>query len=146
MKLHAFIAALLMLSLLSGCNPSPKSSRGFRLPEGDAEKGQQAFTDLKCYSCHQVDGVKLPASTAFNLTLGGETRVVKTYGELVTSIINPSHIISPEYLAKMEDEKLSPMPAYNRQMTVEQMIDLVAFLESHYKLVQPEVAPNKYYP
>jgi hypothetical protein len=26
------------------------------------------------------------------------------------------------------------------------MIDLVAFLESHYKLVQPEVPPNKYYP
>ncbi len=115
-----------------------KSSRGFRLPDGDALKGKQAFVALKCNTCHSVDGVELPPPTQFNIRLGGETLQVKTYGQLVTSIINPSHIISRRYLDELKDAKESPMPNINREMTVEQMIDLVAFLQQHYKLVQPE--------
>jgi sulfur-oxidizing protein SoxX len=145
MKMHLFLAGLLMLSVLPGCNPSPKSSRGFQLPDGNAANGQQAFVDLKCNTCHKVAGVDLPAPSAFNLTLGGKTARVKTYGELVTSIINPSHVVSEPYKSQLEQAKLSPMPEFNCLMTVEQMIDLVAFLQPHYELVQPKVEPN-YYP
>lgn len=138
MKFYLVMAGLLMLSLLPGCDSGLKSSRGFRLPDGDADKGKAAFVELKCYTCHQVEGVAaLPAPTAFNLTLGGETARVKTYGELVTSIINPSHVISEPYRRQLTDAKLSPMPEFNRTMTVEQVIDLVAFLQPRYKLVEP---------
>lgn len=147
MKSHAvlLLVALVSCLALSGCDTSPKASRGFRLPDGDAEKGKQAFLDLKCNTCHKVQGVELPAPTAFNLTLGGETVRVKTYGDLVTSIIYPSHVISDQYKAQLTEAKLSPMPEYNRMMTVEQMIDLVAFLQPCYKVMPPEVAPA-YYP
>ena len=144
MKSLLLVAGVLMLSLLPGCDTGPKSSRGFRLPDGNTKKGQQAFLDLKCNTCHKVVDVELPPPTAFNLTLGGETIRVKTYGELVTSIINPSHVISEDYKAQLTDAKLSPMPEFNHQMTVEQVIDLVAFLQPHYKLAEPEIIPSHY--
>jgi hypothetical protein len=73
MKTLCILAAWLVVALISGCTPSPKSSRGFRLPDGDADKGRQAFLALKCHRCHKVEGVELPAPVSFNLTLGGET-------------------------------------------------------------------------
>jgi L-cysteine S-thiosulfotransferase len=124
-----------------GCGP--KSASGFRLPDGNQEHGQQAFIDLKCVSCHSVEGVNLKGNFiqgGLNVILGGETLMVRTYGELVTSIINPSHVISPKYKEQLKLEgKLSPMPEFNRSMTVEQMIDLVAFLQTHYRLPPPDV-------
>jgi mono/diheme cytochrome c family protein len=138
MKSPLILTGLLILAVMSGCDRGPKSPRGFRLPEGDAVKGQQAFIALKCYTCHKVEGVELPAPTAFSLTLGGESGRVKTYGELVTSVINPSHVLSEKYQKELTDTKESPMPTFNHVMTVEQMIDLVAFLQPRYKLVLPD--------
>jgi hypothetical protein len=72
------------------------------------------------------------------LDLGGEVLKVKTYGDLVTSIINPSHVISEEYLDKLPEIPgtlpESPMPDFTREMTVAEMVDLVAFLHSRYVL------------
>lgn len=141
MKLKSFLIIMLggwfALAVLSGCN-NPKSARGFRLPDGDADKGKQAFIQLKCNACHRVEGVELPPPGSFNLTLGGGTARVKTYGELVTSIINPSHVLSEKYKQQLTDARESPMPKFNNMMTVEQMIDLVAFLQSHYHVMAPE--------
>lgn len=138
MRIHIIVAGTLVLAFLTGCKPSPQSSRGFRLPDGDIERGREAFVALHCYSCHRVDGVELPAPTSFNLTLGGETQRVRTYGELVTSIIHPSHVISENYKQELTDANLSPMPEFNHVMTVKQMIDLVAFLQSRYELVEAD--------
>lgn len=135
------MSGLLALAALPGCDAGSKSAQGFRLPDGDAEKGKQAFLALKCNTCHKVEGVELPPPNAFNLTLGGETIRVKTYGELVTSIINPSHVLSEKYQQQLTDAKESPMPKFNNVMTVEQMIDLVAFLQKHYQVIVPEYAP-----
>lgn len=140
-KVILLLGGLLALAALPACDAGPKSPQGFRLPDGDAEKGKQAFLDLKCNICHKVEGVELPPPNAFNLTLGGETIRVKTYGELVTSIINPSHVLSEKYRQQLTDAKESPMPKFNQVMTVEQMIDLVAFLQQHYHVVVPEYAP-----
>jgi L-cysteine S-thiosulfotransferase len=141
MKSRLILMGGLMVALLSGCENSPKSSRGFRLPDGDAEKGKQAFLALQCYKCHKVAGAELPPPVSFNLTLGGETVRVRTYGELVTSIINPSHVLSEPYRKELAEAKVSPMPKYDHVMTVEQMIDLVAFLQSHYKVLEPTHEP-----
>lgn len=122
---------------LAGCGQ--KSTIGFRLPDGNAEKGKAAFVALKCISCHSVDGVEFAAKIAVEpaqVTIGGQVAHVKTYGELLTAIVNPLHRVSQE-MRKGGHEKISVMPEFNQEMTVEQMIDLVAFLQPHYQKLTP---------
>lgn len=129
----------LLLSIVTGCGP--KSGVGFHLPDGNSDRGKQAFLELKCTGCHSVQDVTFGTNQAgghLNLQLGAESLAVHTYGQLVTAIINPSHIISPRFKKQITMEgTLSPMPDFNKVMTVEQMIDLVAFLQPHYKLPPP---------
>ena len=141
-KKRWFILFVLLMILFLACDTGPKSGRGFRLPDGDSEKGKVAFVDLKCNECHVVKGVDLaPASGSSHVmvTLGGETYQIHTYGDLVTSIINPSHRITRGYPKEtVEQDGKSKMLNFNGTMTVQQMIDLVAFLQSHYSFVPPE--------
>ena len=81
----------------AGCQ-GPRSAAGFRLPPGDAHRGQAAFLELKCNQCHRVVGLALPGPTADpSVLLAGMVNRVKTDGELVTSIVNPSHRIVEGY-------------------------------------------------
>src|SRR5215475_2145201 len=94
--------ALVLLTTLAASCVNPRSSAGFRLPEGDVERGKAAFIELKCYTCHTVSGIDLALrgkeyAYLRSVVLGGETRRVRTYGELVTSIINPSHSLALGY-------------------------------------------------
>lgn len=130
--------------LLYGCAPDPGT--GFRLPAGDTERGLQAFVDLQCNACHVVEGLELTwhGDRHAEVVLGGEVTRVHTYGELVTSIINPSHRIAPGYADEqvtVNGESLMATAALNEVITVQQLVDLVAFLEAHY-----EVAPPAHYP
>jgi hypothetical protein len=132
--------------LLTSCGSSLTSSRGFRLPEGDADHGKTAFVALKCYACHTVNEVELPAPVASGerlVKLGGEVTRVRTYGDLVTSIIHPSYGLSDQFRSEpMADAKLSPMPEFREVMTVAQMIDLVAFLQPRYTIPEPVYGYN----
>lgn len=142
---------LLPLLALASCqDPAARMAKGFRLPEGNIEHGQAAFLDLNCQQCHTVAGANLPKSeapSAVTYELGGEVRKVKSYGELVTSIIQPQHVVAAEYLDKLKkDERpgtASPMPSFNDRMTVTQMTDIVTFLHSYYKKAPP---PGANYP
>jgi mono/diheme cytochrome c family protein len=131
------LTVVVLAAVLPGCDTGPKSGRGFRLPDGDIERGKAAFLALKCHTCHRVNGIALPepAPTAItNIVLGGEVTSIRTYGELVTSVINPAHGLAPGFKKEqLKDSKLSPMPEFNDVMTVRQMIDLVAFLQSRYR-------------
>lgn len=129
---------------LVACEPQ-KSARGFRLPDGNIHKGREAFVSMQCTACHTVAGENFPVPERFNILLGGETARIRTYGELVTSVINPSHIISARYLEELRQAKESPMTDFNETMTVSQMIDLVEFLQSRYELIVPEQR-MPYYP
>ncbi len=85
------------------------------------------------------------------VVLGGKVIRVKTYGELVTSIINPSHRISPQFAARSDPSlgEESPMPAakLNQVMTVQQLVDLVAYLQPAYEVLPPPTSPYpNYYP
>ena len=105
------LAGAAMLVLLPGCEPSPKSAQGFRLPDGNAEQGKAAFVKLQCQTCHTVPGVELPppsSKSPITVVLGGEVIRVRTYGDLVTSLINPSHVVSENYRKQLEG-KLSPI-------------------------------------
>jgi sulfur-oxidizing protein SoxX len=112
-------------------------------------KGGAAFIALKCYNYHTVSEVQLPkpeASTNLSVALGGEVIKVRTYGEFVTAVIHPSHDIARPLTKKEFKEGKSPMPEFNSVMTVQQMIDLVAFLQAHYEKLEPEPSSYHYYP
>jgi hypothetical protein len=136
-----FLTPLVLLFLiLASCDIGPNSGRGFSLPEGSVEAGRVTFVELECNSCHSVGDIERVAGREgpdINVKLGGRVGSVKTYGDLVTSVINPSHRISRGYkdqeLATGNNE--SKMVLYNDVMTVQQLVDLVTWLESNYEII-----------
>lgn len=135
----AFLLCLLVLAL-AGCERAGSSGAGFRLPEGNAEKGKTAFVALKCHTCHAVDGVELPTPDSkgpIHVVIGGEVGRVKTYEELVTAIIHPSADFTAKFNPdSIKEGKLSPMGEFNDLMNVSQMIDIVAFLQPRYRKLE----------
>ena len=128
--LAIYFTLFFSLLALASCDMGPDSSYGFTLPEGDPEYGQQFFVEFRCIDCHSVAGKEdeliAPEGIdrVMNVPLGGSTTRIATYGELVTSIINPSHKISEEYrMTPSVDEKQSMMRNYNSIMTVDELID-----------------------
>lgn len=143
------LLVLLHVALLAACTGDPRSARGFRLPDGDAAAGKQAFVDLRCYVCHPVRGVdaKFEGTSAASVPLGGKTARVKTYGELVTAIINPSHkfvLRVPPGLTAPGERSTMELAGLNERMTVQQLVDVVAFLQGIYEVVPPQYDPYAY--
>ncbi len=141
MKIIGTIFTAMMLLMLASCDYGPKSSRGFTLPDGNVEYGRQYFVEFRCIDCHTVagneDDMNAPEGIdpIMNVHLGGKTTQIKTYGELVTSIINPSHKVSEQYrMTPAPDAQQSMMRNYNSIMTVDELIDIVAFVQSQYEL------------
>lgn len=140
MRDHLILLAC--VGILNACTPGPESAMGFRLPEGSADRGEEAFVALRCHACHDVEGLQLEylGTGAALVTLGGEVGRVKTYGELVTSIINPSHRLAPGYPAEEISAggvSLMSLAYLNEVMTVQQLTDLVAFLQTRYDVRPP---------
>ncbi|MGY8694413.1 MAG: hypothetical protein ACKVGW_09485 [Verrucomicrobiia bacterium] len=80
-----------------------------------------------------------------HVVLGGEVTRVKTYGQLVTSIVKPSHVVKAQYREKYTDvEGNSMMPDFSEEMTVRQMIDIAEFLQARYEVVVPDHAYSEY--
>ena len=132
------VALLLVLATI-GCT-GRRSPSGFRLPPGNADAGKTAFVSLQCNTCHTVPGVDLPPATAMPtpVVLGGPTAMPPTDGDLTTDIILPSSHFARGYAASdVQVGAKSKMPDYTRQMTVGQLADLVAFLQSHYSVGVP---------
>ncbi len=143
MKFSLLLAGLALLSL-GACRtyPDQVSDLRFPVPTGDIARGQVAFQELGCVQCHSVKGVTLPrpgSTPPARVELGGELTHAKTYGDLVSSIINPQHVISERYLEQFppparRDVDSSPM-YMKPEMKVTQLIDIVAFLNSRYTLL-----------
>jgi L-cysteine S-thiosulfotransferase len=145
------IICLLILIFPVGCTPVKESGLGFRLPEGSVEQGKLAFVELNCIRCHSIKGEEDAVTRNLNrdvhVVLGGETTRVKTYGQLVTSVVFPDHIILPKYRADYTDrDGHSEMEDMTDKMTVKQLIDLVTYLETTYKVVPPANAYDMTYP
>ena len=137
-KLSSLILVSSFALLAAGCNQPGSSTTDFNLPEGDAEKGRQHFVALGCISCHTVRDIDLPdpeMEGPVSVMLGTRTRIT-SYGELVTSIVNPSHRLSPRYRKdEVSSDGESLMISNNDVMTVTQLTDLIAFLEPQYQKV-----------
>ncbi len=149
-KLTSYLGLFLLLcggALLTSCN---QEAQGFALPKGDIEQGKAAFTSLSCNECHSISEIAYKGGPDnLNIQLGGELPSKKTYGELVTSVINPSHKIASSSTRNndtpMTDAGGSKMKNYNYVMTVQELIDLVAFLQSEYKVEIPNRYSYPYY-
>lgn len=136
---------LLILLVFGACSEQGRPVRGFVLPEGDISQGEQVFVDFNCHGCHTIPDVDLPEpefEPPFMMPIGGKVYRVKNYGELLTAVVNPDHIISPKYIAMLEKAEreavISPMPYFGEEMTVAELIDLVEFLHAQYTRLQPE--------
>lgn len=135
------LAIIPLILLLGGCDEDRiMSERGFRLPDGDAAAGRETFLYMHCNQCHTIKGESLPRIAGFQpfVELGGTVTHVKTYGELVTAVINPSHKLAEGYPRDLvsEDGK-SKMYNYNGFMTVQELTDIVTFLQPYYDVVAP---------
>lgn len=84
---------------------------------------------MKCYSCHAIEipGEKLPPSRSKGAgpDLTGYSVLPNEY--LAESIIKPHTIVAaPGYVVK---EGRAAMGEYNHFLTVQELVDLVAFLK-----------------
>ena len=143
LKLARLQLASLILLVLTSCATHPDYATHFRFPIewGSIAEGKATFVDLECHQCHTVNGVDLApyeGESPAMLEPGGTTVYAKTYADLVTSIINPNHVVSDEYLDTLPRDArrgTTTMMSFQDQMTVAQLIDLVIFLNSRYVLM-----------
>ena len=141
MQLKGALVVLGVPAIVAAC--ASATLFGFPAEQGDSVAGRQAFIDHRCHQCHSIADERLPPLAGADrpiLELGGPTSVVRSYADLTTSIINPNHAISERYrdqqLLKTEIPVESPMPMPNLDtMTVRQLIDIVAFLDSRYRVM-----------
>lgn len=123
----------------TGTRPQARTAADSRwtlqLPEGDVTRGKTAYRDLWCHGCHVARGheKEFPApyaQPAIPVVLGMESQKPGRM-ELVNSLINPSHRIEPNFQKELvTNGQFSRMGDYNEIMTLQQLSDLVAFLES----------------
>jgi L-cysteine S-thiosulfotransferase len=98
---------------------------------------------LGCLSCHSIPDLDLPrpaAPSPVPVVLGGTVNHLPTDGEMVTSIIYPSYELARYPARDIPARGQSRMPHYADRMTVQQLADLVAFLQTQYK-VRPAAPP-----
>jgi mono/diheme cytochrome c family protein len=107
---------------------TPKGWR-FAWPKGDPTKGREVFQKLECYSCHEVRGEAFPAPTDAGragpeLSVMGPLHPPEYFAE---SIINPAAVIERGRGYAAADGS-SKMPSYRELLTVQETVDLVAYL------------------
>lgn len=122
--------------------PGPATPKGWRfaLPPGNVDAGRKAYADLECFKCHAVQGEEFPAPQADQGGVGpdlsgmGPMHPAEYFAE---AIINPNASAAWRIKHHKEEKKgyLGPdgktkMPSYDGAMTVQQLIDLVAYLKS----------------
>ncbi len=138
MRLIEPVLIVCVLLIATACEVGPRSGIGLRLPNGDVARGKQAFRDLGCTECHSIAGESDSANRPtgdVNVVLGGRAAHIETHGELVTSIVNPSHGIGRRYPRDQVTEGgLSKMKNVNETMTVAQLIDVTEYLQSKYEI------------
>ncbi|HEY7560043.1 MAG TPA: copper-binding protein [Candidatus Binatia bacterium] len=140
LNLHVYFIAIICLIAVSTLRIFAAEKRGetlemhhpkgwqFTMPKGDATKGREVFEKFGCYVCHEVRGEKFPAAPPPGSALGPELSQMGPLHPLeyfTESVINPSAHASKKH--RGPDGK-STMPASNERMTVQELIDLSAYL------------------
>jgi hypothetical protein len=111
----------------SPAKPSVPKGWKFSFPEGDHNAGKVVFMKMECYACHDVK-LRRESLAKFGDVgpdLSGYSALPKEY--LAESIIRAHTVVAaPGYTLK---EGKPGMGNYNHFMTIQEMIDLVAFLK-----------------
>ena len=114
----------------SGEHGTPKGWK-FTWPKGDPVKGRAAFVKLECHSCHEVTGETFPAPSEA-AKVGPELAAMGPLHEaayFAEAIINPSAVVE-KHKGYQAPDGSSKMPSYNDSVTVQEVVDLVAFLKT----------------
>ena len=111
----------------------PKGWR-FTMPKGDSAKGRAVFEKFECYYCHEVRGEQFPYPTehAPELSQMGSMHPVEFFAE---SIMNPNAVVPKTY---READGKSPMTNFAEKMTVQELVDVSAYVAS----LRPKGAPK----
>jgi|SRR5687767_3764264 Cu/Ag efflux protein CusF len=111
----------------------PKGWR-FTMPKGDPAKGKAVFEKFECYYCHEVRGEQFsdPVESAPELSQMGPMHPVEFFAE---SIMNPNAVVPKVY---RESDGKSPMTNFAGKMTVQELIDVSAYIAS----LRPKGAPK----
>lgn len=112
----------------------------FTWPKGDPSKGRAIFERLECYSCHEVRGEGFPAPTdgrrsGPELSSMGALHPPEFFAE---AIINPGAVVEQGRGYAAADGS-SKMPTYGDVLTLQETIDLVAYLRQ----LRPPAPPAK---
>jgi mono/diheme cytochrome c family protein len=102
----------------------------FTWPPGDAARGREIFQKLECYSCHEVRGERFPGPSDA-ARLGPELSAMGPMHPpeyLAEAIINPSAVVERNHGYAAADGS-SKMPSYSDALTLQETIDLVAYLK-----------------
>ena len=111
----------------------PKGWR-FTMPKGDPTKGRAIFEKFECYYCHEVRGEKFPSPAEYapELSQMGPAHPVEFFAE---SIMNPNAVVPKSY---RQADGTSPMTNFAAKMTVQELIDVSAYVAS----LKPKDAPK----
>jgi mono/diheme cytochrome c family protein len=126
-------ASLCALALVVGsCASSGPDPEAYPVvvPAGDPELGREVFLRYRCDVCHRVVGdpdLQMPTLEPAGPDLGLAVARAGA-GRLISSIVAPSHELAIE--EAWEQQGLSPMPGFNERLTVAELLDLVAYLET----------------
>jgi sulfur-oxidizing protein SoxX len=100
-------------------------------PKGDPGRGRTIFAKLECYACHEVKGEKFRAPTDKD-KVGPELSMMGPLHDaeyFVEAIINPNAVIENGKGYQAADGS-SKMPSFNDSLSVQELIDLVAYLRA----------------
>jgi mono/diheme cytochrome c family protein len=136
LRVPALAAAAILAGALgaaaqqAGHGHGPPAGWKFVLPKGDPARGRAVFTKLECYACHEVRGQAFPGVRE-GATIGPELSGMAAHHDaefFAEAIVNPGAVIDdPKWRGP---DGSSKMPSFNHVMTVEELVDLVAFLKS----------------
>ena len=104
----------------------------FRIIEGDPEAGREVFVKMECFACHKVAGEKFPKRDAKPTDVGPDLTGMGSMHPieiLFESVIHPNRVITQGPGFEGPDHR-TIMPSYNHLFTVEEALDLVAYLGS----------------
>ncbi|MGD8396021.1 MAG: c-type cytochrome [Candidatus Eiseniibacteriota bacterium] len=125
------LAAASLLTCATGPGRETYEVATVTWPHGDPVAGREAFVELGCTSCHAVSWEsELPAPVAaVDAPALGRALATQPMGSVATSIVLPSHWVTPQ-VRHTDEDGLSPMGDFTRAMTVRQLIDVVAYVRS----------------
>lgn len=135
-----FLLSIILLTASTSFGQEPPAAEheavSIVLPKGDPAAGRAAFVELKCTTCHPVAGDRvLPAPSSGSQGPKLNTDLASDVGQLATSIVAPSHIISSRISDTVKSQMsgmLSPMGDFSDVMTVRQLADLVAYIKEDF--------------